>query len=90
MMKPLRLLLALAALCFTAIAASAMNNTDVIKMVKAELDDDTVVLAINAAKSAEFDTSANGLVDLKNKGVSQTVIQAILKKQGGGDSEEAS
>ena len=90
MMKPLRLLLALAALCFTAIAASAMNNTDVIKMVKAELDDDTVVLAINAAKSAEFDTSANGLVDLKNKGVSQTVIQAILKKQGGGATEEAS
>jgi hypothetical protein len=83
-MKILRPLLAFVALCFGTVLASAMNNTDVIKMVKAELDNETVILAIKAAKSAEFDTSANGLVDLKNKGVSQDVIQAMIKKQGGG------
>jgi len=87
MIKKIRLFLALVAVCFSAGVASAMNNTDVIKMVKAELDDDTVILAINAAKTAEFDTSANGLVELKNKGVSQNVIQALLKKQGGGAEE---
>ena len=85
MMKKIRLLLALATACFSAVAAAAMNNNDVIKMVKAELDDETVILAINAAKTIEFDTSANGLVELKNKGVSQPVIQAILKKQDGGE-----
>jgi hypothetical protein len=85
MIKKIHLFLALVAVCFSAVVASAMNNTDVIKMVKAELDDDTVILAINAAKTAEFDTSANGLVELKNKGVSQNVIQAVLKKQGAGE-----
>jgi hypothetical protein len=80
-MKTFRLFLAFVALCVSAVLTSAMNNNDVIKMVKAELDDETVILAINSAKSGEFDTSANGLVELKNKGVSQKVIQAILKKQ---------
>jgi len=73
-----------------ATAASAMNNNDVIKMVKAELDDDTVVLAINAASPAEFDVSANSLVELKNQGVSKPVIQAIIKKQSGGSAAEDS
>lgn len=82
-MKTIPLFFAFVALCLSAVLASAMNNTDVIKMVKAELDDETVILAINAAKSAEFDTTANGLVDLKSKGVSQNVIQAMIKKQGG-------
>ena len=71
-MKTLRSLLWVLAFVLGASVASAMNNNDVVKMVKAELDDDTVILAINSAKSAEFDTSANALVELKNKGVSQT------------------
>ena len=91
-MKTLRSLLWVLAFVLGASVASAMNNNDVVKMVKAELDDDTVILAIHSAKSSEFDTSANALVELKNKGVSQPVIQAILKKQNGGgdsDAEEA-
>lgn len=85
MMKKICSFLFFVALCFGATVASAMNNNDVIKMVKAELDDETVILAINAAKTGEFDVSANGLVELKNKGVSQPVIQAMLKKQGGAE-----
>jgi hypothetical protein len=85
MIKKLRSFLAFAAICFSAVVASAMNNNDVIKMVKAGLDDETVILAIDAAKTAEFDTSANSLVELKNKGVSQNIIQAVLKKQGAGE-----
>jgi hypothetical protein len=88
-MKILRPLLWLIALSLSALAVSAMNNNDVVKMVKAELDDDTVILAISSAKSAEFDTSASALVELKNKGVSQPVIQAILKKQNGGEDDSA-
>ena len=67
-MKTLRSLLWVLAFVLGASVASAMNNNDVVKMVKAELDDDTVILAINSAKSSEFDTSANALVELKNKG----------------------
>jgi hypothetical protein len=82
-MKTLRLLLALAALGFSTVLASAMNNNDVIKMVKAELDEETILLAITSAKAGEFDTSAAALVELKDKGVSQKIIQAMLKKQSG-------
>ena len=72
-MKTLRSLLWVLAFVLGASVASAMNNNDVVKMVKAELDDDTVILAINSAKSSEFDTSANALVELKNKGVEFTM-----------------
>lgn len=84
MKKLIRSLFGLIAFAISAAIAAAMNNADVIKMVKAELDDDTIILAINAAKDPKFDTSADGLVELKNKGVSQTVIQAVVKKQNGG------
>jgi hypothetical protein len=89
-MKTLRYLFILAALTFGLPTAQAMNNNDVVKMVKAGLDDETVILAIDAAKTSEFDTTAAALVDLKDKGVSQQVIQTILKKQSGGgaDAEE--
>ncbi len=83
-MKPLRALLRLATLCLGAAVASAMDNNDVVKMVKAGLDDDTIILAVDAAKTAEFDTSADSVISLKSNGVSQDVVQAILKKQGGG------
>lgn len=89
-MKPLRALLRLAALCLGAVVASAMNNNDVVKMVKAGLDEDTIILAIDAAKTAEFDTSADSIIDLKSNGVSQNVIQTLLKKQGGGETGETS
>lgn len=79
MKKLIRSLFGLIAFAISAAIAAAMNNADVIKMVKAELDDDTIILAINAAKDPKFDTSADGLVELKNKGVSQTVIQAVVK-----------
>ncbi len=89
MTKLIRSLLGLIAFAISAAIAAAMNNADVIKMVKAELDDDTIILAINAAKEPDFDTSANGLVDLKNKGVSQAVIQTVVKKQNGGQTASA-
>jgi hypothetical protein len=90
-MKILRLLLAIASLGLGASAASAMNNTDVVKMVKAELDEDTILLAIGSAKTAEFDISASALVELKDKNVGEKVIQAMIKKQsGGGSGEEVS
>ena len=61
--------------------AAPMTNEDVIKMVKGGLGEATVIQAIEAAE-AGFDTSPDGLVKLKQGGVSDTVIQRIMVKKG--------
>jgi type VI secretion system protein VasI len=59
------------------------TNADVIKMAKAGLDDSTIVLAIQQ-HPAQYDTSADALVELKTQGVSQAVINAMLTAGKGG------
>jgi hypothetical protein len=70
-----------------AIAADAkpMTNQDVINMLRAKLPENTILMAVRAAKP-EFDTSADGLIKLKTAGVSQGVIEAIIAVQSGGGS----
>ena len=58
-----------------------MTNDDVIKMVKGGLGEATVLQAINAAE-AGFDTSPDGLVKLKQGGVSDNGIQRIIARKG--------
>jgi outer membrane lipoprotein SlyB len=70
------------------VIAAPMNNDDVIKMVKGGLGDATVIQAIDAAEP-QFDTSADGLVKLKQGGVSDAVIQRILAKKGGAPAAKA-
>ena len=62
--------------------AAAMNNDDVIKLAKAGLGDATILQAIDGAENG-FDTSTDGLVKLKQGGVSDAVIQRILAKKPG-------
>jgi hypothetical protein len=62
--------------------AAPMTNEDVIRMVKGGLSDPTVIQAIEAAEP-RFDTSPEGLVKLKQGGVSEAVIQRILARQSG-------
>ena len=57
--------------------AAPMTNDDVIKMVKGGLGEATVLQAIEGAEPG-FDTSPDGLVKLKQGGVSEAVIQRIL------------
>jgi len=64
----------------TAIAAP-MTNDDVIKMVKGGLGESTVIQAVNGADPG-FDTSPDGLVKLKQGGVSDKVIQSIMVRAG--------
>ena len=78
-MKTLLIALALA-LCTPLAANSApMTNDDVIKMVRGGLGESTVIQAIDGSAPA-FDTSPDGLIRLKQGGVSDTVIQRILAK----------
>ncbi|HYX70507.1 MAG TPA: hypothetical protein VE825_15340 [Terriglobales bacterium] len=71
------------ALALTVMAAAqqpkpkTFTNADVIKLAKAGLDDSTIVLAIQQ-HPAQYDTSADALIDLKTQGVSQAVINAML------------
>ena len=60
-------------------AQQALNNDSVIKMVKAGLTDDAIVATINANPGA-YDASPDGLIALKQAGVSNKVIDAIVAK----------
>ncbi len=67
----------------TSAQTSEMTNADVVKMVKAGLSDDVVSAAIRGAKARKFTTSADGLIELKNSGVSDRVIAAMLDPNAG-------
>lgn len=59
---------------------AAMNNNDVIKMQKAGLSEETILAAMQKEKP-EYDTGTDALIELKNSGVPEKIIQAILKLQ---------
>jgi hypothetical protein len=56
-----------------------LNNGSIIRMVGAGLSDDLVLQAI-AAQPGQYTTDAEALVDLKDAGVSERVISAMISK----------
>lgn len=60
--------------------AAAMTNDDVIKMVKGGLSEATLLQVVGNAEPG-FDISADGLVRLKQAGVSDKVIQQVIARQ---------
>lgn len=67
------------ALCPILAAQQTMNNEAVLKLVKAGLSDDLIVTTISASPGS-YDTSADGLLALKQGGASGKVISAIEQK----------
>lgn len=59
------------------LAAVAMTNDDVIKMQKAGLSEDTILAAIQK-EPAEYDTSTNAIIKLKEAGIPETLIKKII------------
>src|ERR1700753_1974757 len=57
-----------------------LSNQDVIKLVKLDLGEDVVIKKINQATDVAFDLTTDGLVQLKQAGVSSPVIAAMLEK----------
>jgi hypothetical protein len=58
-----------------------LNNTDVANMIKAGLPEGTVVLAIQhavARGNTDFDSSPQGLVELKNAGATEPILNFVL------------
>src|ERR1017187_9074780 len=66
-----------------------LTNANVVELVKAGLDESTVLLAIQQGQ-ANFDTSPTALIDLKTQGVSEKVVQAMLKAPKPGQSDRKS
>jgi hypothetical protein len=66
-----------AAMAFPQQAQKPITNDDVVKMVKGGLPEDTIVSAIQAS-ATHFDISADALISLKNAGVTQPVMGAMI------------
>ena len=62
-------------------AAQAMNNDEVLKLVKAGLSEALILQSIETAPAPAFDTSAAGLVALKSGGASDAVVAKILSRR---------
>ncbi len=60
--------------------AAPMTNDDVIKMVRSGVGDSLVMQIIDASEPM-FDTSVEGIIRLKQGGVSDTVIQKMMSKK---------
>jgi hypothetical protein len=86
MRKILTVVMCAVCLCFATLPVTAqktkntMTNADVIEMVKAELPENTIVLAIQQSEP-NFDTSTKALIELKKQGVSQKILEAMLQPQ---------
>ena len=65
-------------------APAAMTNRDVIALVKAKISDDIIITKIRQSKT-RFDTSTNGLVALKQAGVSDQLIAVMVTAGSSGD-----
>src|SRR3989442_728333 len=70
-------------------SAAPMTNGDVIRMVSAKLGDAIVVSAIENAPLKTFDLGVDGLIALKQAGVSDAVIAAMQKAAGAGTRRSA-
>ena len=82
-MKRSVLSLAFAGLLALPLTMAAMNNKDIIKMHKAGLSEETILAAMQKEKP-EYDTGTDALIELKTAGVSEKLIQSMIKLQSPG------
>jgi hypothetical protein len=57
-----------------------LTNKMVVDLVKAKFSSDTIIKKIETATSVNFDTGTDDLIKLKNSGVDEKIIQAMLDK----------
>ena len=58
-------------------ASVMMTNRDVIQLVKAKISDDVIITKIKQSKT-RFDTSTQGLIALKEAGVSDQLVSVMM------------
>lgn len=62
---------------------SVITNAGVVKMVKAGLPESIILREISMSRTS-FDTSPQGLIDLRKHGASENVLNAVLDSWNGG------
>jgi hypothetical protein len=62
------------------LAADKLTNADVIKLSKANLGDDLIIAKIQQAQDVSFKLDTDDIIQLKQSGVHQEVISAMLKR----------
>lgn len=65
------------------LSASALTNNDIIKMHKAGLSEETILAAMQKER-AEYESSADALIELKGAGVSEKIIQRMISSTSAG------
>jgi hypothetical protein len=70
-------------------STAAMTNADVVKLAKLGFGSEIIKEKINGASTVNFKLEVDDLVKLKNAGVSQDVISAMLKRADGGGAPAA-
>lgn len=84
-MKASSRLLRAAALAFVLPSAlwaadTVLTNGDITKMTKAGLGDDVILAKIDQAQEVDFQLETDDIIDLKQAGVHQDVISAMLRR----------
>jgi hypothetical protein len=62
------------------LAADQLTNADIIKLSKANLGDDLIIAKIQQAQGVAFKLETDDIIQLKQAGVHQEVISAMLKR----------
>jgi len=62
----------------------AITNDDIVKMARVQLSTSIIVTTIKSADSVKFDVSPEGLIALKDAGVDDRVIEAMVARTRGG------
>lgn len=60
-------------------SAKPLTNADILAMVKAQLSDDVILNAVERAETTTFEVSPAALIELKNGGVSNRIINMMQK-----------
>lgn len=84
------LLLALPCALRAAESGQALTNADVIKLSKANLGDELIIAKIQQAQKIDFKLDTDDIIQLKQAGVHQEVISAMLKRSSAPAPSEAS
>src|SRR4029077_597732 len=71
----------------TAQSHDLLTNASVVKLVKADFKEKTIV-AIIGSSPTRFDLSTERMIDLKKSGVSEKIILAMLARQSGVEFDE--
>jgi hypothetical protein len=65
----------------SAVPSSVLTNTDIVQMQKARLSEETILSKIGASMT-NFNTGSEDLIQLKEAGVDDNIINAIVLKSG--------